>query len=410
MNIGMLLNAPYPSDVRVKKEATALLKAGFGVYLLCLRQKNQPVQDEADGIKITRIDGGTNNYELAFWDVVMSGTFKHPKFKNAIPSWVKLNNITALHVHDLPLAGTALALREKLNIPVVADFHENYPEALKTWFEWKKNPLARLKNKLFLNPAKWVLHERKAVHDCDRIIAVVDEMKNRLIRDHNADQEKISVITNSEGLDFLQQPDDADIYAAYSGKFIITYSGNIGPHRGVDTAIEAMQYLKSQPDIVLVIVGSGSSPIMDFLKKRVEALGVSKNVYFLGRQPFQKFYSFMKYADANIIPHKSNGHTDNTIPHKLFQAMMVGKPVIVSTSDPLKRIISSTGAGVVFQAGDANDLAEKILKLYSNNPERQSIGQKGIEATIRGKMNWEEDQKKLIALYQNLLVPTYTRG
>ena len=67
MNIGMLLNAPYPSDVRVKKEASALIKAGYSVYLLCTRQENEPVHAEADGIKITRIDAGKNDYQLAFW-------------------------------------------------------------------------------------------------------------------------------------------------------------------------------------------------------------------------------------------------------------------------------------------------------------------------------------------------------
>lgn len=399
----MLLNAPYPSDVRVKKEATAFLKAGFEVYLLCLRQPGEKKVEQFEGINITRINAGKNKYELAFWDVIMSLTFRHPRFKNAIPPWVRDNNIAAIHVHDLPLVGTALALKEQLKIPVVADFHENYPEALKTWFEWKKNLLARLKNKLFLNPEKWVAHERRAVNESDHTIAVVQEMKNRLIKDHQASPEKITVVTNSEGSDFLQQPDDPTVYSAFQQNFIITYSGNIGPHRGVDTVIEAMQYLKDYPDITFVIVGSGSAPIMNHLKKKVEASQVQNTVHFLGRQPSQRFYSFMKYAHANIIPHKSNGHTDNTIPHKLFQAMMVGKPVIVSSSDPLKRIVSQTGAGTIFEAGNARHLADKILTLYQDKNAQMLMGKLGIQATINGDMNWENDQKKLISVYRQVL-------
>ncbi|MBC7981820.1 glycosyltransferase, partial [Candidatus Parcubacteria bacterium] len=138
MNLGMILNAPYPADMRVKKETDALIKAGFQIHLLCLRRKDEKYEEEISGIKITRIDAGQNNYQLAFWDVVMSVTFEHPRFKKAIMTWVAKNKITIIHVHDLPLAGTALAVRNKIPMKVVVDLHENYPEALRTWFEWKK--------------------------------------------------------------------------------------------------------------------------------------------------------------------------------------------------------------------------------------------------------------------------------
>ena len=89
------------------------------------------------------------------------------------------NSIRVLHVHDLPLTGTTLKLQENFKTPVVIDFHENYPDALRTWFEWRKNPFVKLKNRLFMNPERWTVLERKAAHESDRVIAVVDEMKSR---------------------------------------------------------------------------------------------------------------------------------------------------------------------------------------------------------------------------------------
>jgi hypothetical protein len=85
----MILNAPYPADMRVKKETDALLKAGFNIFLLCLRKKDQAYEENYNGINITRIDGGKNNYELAFWDAVMSVSFRHPLFIKAIEKWVE---------------------------------------------------------------------------------------------------------------------------------------------------------------------------------------------------------------------------------------------------------------------------------------------------------------------------------
>lgn len=399
MTIGMLLNAPYPSDVRVKKETTALLAAGFRIQLLCLRSGDEQYEEDFEGIHITRIDAGKNNYELAFWDVIMSMTFVHPKFEKRMPSWIKDNDIKILHVHDLPLVGTALAIRKKSGIPVIADFHENYPEGLRTWFEWKKNPLARLKNKIFMNANRWQKHERTAARESDHVIAVVDEMKSRIVSEHGVNPKRISVVTNSEGRDFLDQPDDPTVFKEHHGDFLVVYTGNIGPHRGVDTAITAMKKLSAYPGIKLLIIGSGSEPIMNYLRTLVAELDLSRTVYFFGRQPFSKFFSFMKYASANIIPHKSNGHTDHTVPHKLFQAMMVGKPVIVSSSAPLKRIINETKGGVIFNANDPDDLAKVILELHKS-PERQSeLGMNGLSAT-KSTYNWETDQQSLISIYE----------
>jgi len=129
---------------------------------------------------------------------------------------------------------------------------------------------------------------------------------------------------------------------------------------------------------------------------------LQKNIHFLGRQPFSKFYSFMRFANVNVIPHKSNGHTDNTIPHKLFQAMMVGRPVLVSSSAPLKRVINETKAGLVFNAGDSKDCSGKILELFKHKELRENLGRNGTRATLHGEMNWEHTKEILISLHRSL--------
>ena len=403
MNLGMVLNAPYPPDMRVKKEAEALTQAGIKIHLLCLRKEGQIYEEELNGISIMRIDAGKNNFQLAIRDAIMSVTFKHPEFMKAIPRWARKNDLKVVHVHDLPLSGTVLALKQKLGLQVVVDLHENYPEALRTWFAWKKGFLVKLKNLFFMNADRWTEHERTAVKKSDHVIAVVDEMKNRIVRQYGIPPEKILVISNTEEKSFLNQPADPSVYQEFPDKFRLLYSGGIGPHRGVDTAIEAMQYLKEFPDIVFIVIGSGSRDVMKHLGDLVVKHGVEKQVHFLGYQPFQKFYSFMHHADANIIPHKSNAHTDNTIPHKLFQAMMSARPVVVSSSDPLKRIVSSTNSGLVFEAGNAEDLASVVLRLYKDKNLSKALAENGLKATAEGTLNWDHEQRQLIRFYRTLL-------
>lgn len=381
----MLLNAPYPADIRVKKETDALIHAGYKVYLLCLRKKGEDRKDEIGGLKITRIDAGKNNYQLAFWDVVMSIQFIHPKFKKTAIRILKEENINTIHIHDLPLAGTALSIKKERNIQVVVDLHENYPEALRTWFRWKRNPIAKIKNALFMNPSRWTKLERMACQKADHIIAVVEEMKDRLISDYSISNDKITVVTNTEDKTFVNQTVDLKVYKDLPSEFIITYSGGIGPHRGVDVAIKGMALLQHLP-IQLAIVGFGSPSVMNSLKELVNKLELT-NVHFLGYQPFNKFYSFMHLADANVIPHQSNGHTDNTIPHKLFQGMMAKKPLIVSSCAPLKRYALTYDCGVVFKAGDEKAFANEVEKLFKNKSLQAQLSENGYNASMLGQLN-----------------------
>lgn len=397
----MMLNAPYPSDIRVKKESDALISAGYEVHLLCLRKKDEPYEAEVQKLKITRIDAGKKNYVLAFWDVIMSINFVHPRFNSAAQKMIERESIKLVHIHDLPLAGTALSLKKKnRDIKIIVDLHENYPEALKTWFKWKRNPIVRLKNKLFLNPVRWTKYEKKACQEADAIIAVVDEMKQRLVNLYQITDEKITVVTNTEDKSFINQELDKTVYQELEGRFVITYSGGIGPHRGVDTAIKGMGFLAHLP-IHLAIVGFGSSSVMKSLNDLVSSLHLN-NVHFYGYQPFYKFYSYMHLANANVIPHQSNGHTDNTVPHKLFQGMMAEKPLIVSSSAPLKRFVRNFDCGVVFKAGDEKDFADKVEMLFRNRPLQTQLAKNGYDASMRGGLNWETTQIELVNLYNKL--------
>jgi glycosyltransferase involved in cell wall biosynthesis len=110
----------------------------------------------------------------------------------------------------------------------------------------------------------------------------------------------------------------------------------------------------------------------------------------------------MHLADANVIPHQSNGHTDNTVPHKLFQGMMAEKPLIVSSCAPLKRYVRNYDCGVVFKAGDEKDFADKVELLYTNKPLQIQLAKNGYDASMRGELNWEATQKTLIDLYTSL--------
>ncbi|MEZ4949892.1 MAG: glycosyltransferase [Saprospiraceae bacterium] len=116
-------------------------------------------------------------------------------------------------------------------------------------------------------------------------------------------------------------------------------------------------------------------------------------------QPFNNVFTFMKMANINLIPHNRNEHTDNTIPHKLYQSLMVGQPVLVSDCDPLKRIVTETNGGFIFEAGNPDSFAEMVVHIKDHPEEVAEKTQSAMKHTLEGTYNWANAGATLVKFY-----------
>lgn len=392
MRIGMVLWGNFPPDIRVEKEANILLKEGHEVFLLALKRNPKEREHEVyKGIKISRMP------KPPLYEVFYGSFFNLiPSAKKQIEVFIRENDIDVIHVHDLFLVNTAYFASKKFKIPVIADLHEPYPELIKLW---QGNRIERF---IFYNYRRWLFFENRVLHKVDKIITVAEEAKRRLILLHGIYEKKIEVITNTETLEFCNLSVDRDIVKAYAKYFTIVYVGGFGPHRGIETLLQATSKLRDIiPNLRVVIVGGREDQIRK-TEERLGNLGIADIVEFTGYKPFKEVPSYIHAASLCVVPHTLTSHTDNTIPHKLFQYMLLGKPVIVSSCKPLRRIIEMTKGGLVFTANDPNDLAAKIEYLYKNRELLKKLGRFGLRATKYGKWNWENTSKRLISIYKNL--------
>lgn len=400
--IAMILDGEYPKDFRVRKEAESLVEQGLEVVIICPRKKDIPEFEVVNGVSIYRFGDNYTFVKKGIYDILGAINFVNPFFKKGIKKALKKYDITHLHVHDLPLAKTALRFKKKIEGKVVLDLHENYPEGLKVWANWNKSSIIKLKNRIFFAYRRWLSYEKKMVHQCDLIIAVVEEMKNRLVDLHQVPVEKISVVTNSEKKEFSNSETNTSLAIQYKDNFLVSYIGGIGPHRGLDTAIQGITEAKDQiPNLKLIIVGSGSPAVIAHLKSIIEEKDLDQYVEILGYHPFSEVWALMKHSNVNIIPHQSNSHTNNTIPHKLFQIMMTDSPLLVSSCAPLKRVVESNDAGFVFEANSASSFAASIIQIHNDKKEAQKRSLNAKEAVLKGELNWEVESIRLMNVYKD---------
>ena len=399
MNIFMLLYLKYP-DIRVEKEVKSLLKRGYNITILA---SNDGTQNE-----IT-VDGNLTIYrprELSY-SFIWTGIHYFWGSIDFVDKWV-LNKcrhyfsdkkFDVIHVHDLRLVKVGVLLGKEFNMKIVADLHENYPAAIKSYTE--DNSLKSIIRRNTIDRyERWIAYEKEILQQVDAVIGVVDEAKDRIVRDCKIDSSKVYVVSNTESVnDFVAMPVDHSIVERYKDKFAISYIGGVDYHRGLDTVIRAMPKLvEHNPKVVFLIAGGKNDDYEKSLKMLAAEYGVDKNTLFLGRIPFSQVPSYIAASKMGVIPQVASEHGNYTVPHKLFQYMISGRSVIVSDCYPLMRIVNEFDCGLVFRAGDSDSLAECVDRMN----EAEAMGHNALRA-VKDKYNWEQDELRLFDLYNNIL-------
>lgn len=396
MRIGMILDNEFTGDPRVTNEVQALQQAGHQVTVLCYTYGAKPEREDYYGATIVRIPvnkwlknkaKGLNNTIINVYPIW---------WKTKIKRFIKDFDIEVLHVHDLWMAESAIAVAKQHPIRIVLDLHENFVYALGSYRYSTTFP-----GNVLISQERWRQSEIMWLDEVDDIIVVIKEARERLIN-LGVDDKRISVVPNYVNIkDYSVE--NVDLTAAlvdqYQGQVVATYTGGFDHHRGLDILIKATKIVKDQvPSFHLVLVGGGSNE--EELRQLVRDLELDDKVTFAGYVPHEQLPSYVSASDICMIPHLKNPHTDNTIPHKLFQYMLKSKPIVASDCNPLQRIIQDTGTGMVYRSDDPSDLASTISGLLlTDEANLMEMGRKGVRA-VREKYNWSIASKTLVDLYE----------
>ena len=379
----MILDREYPPDIRVENEIESLTEQGHELHIACYSRKGRKSKESYNGHTIHRKKISPFIFKSSV------GCLKFPFYFNFwrkfIGELMREYSFDAIHVHDLPLAAVGHETGKKHNIPFVLDLHENWPAYLE--ISTHTNSLA---GRLLSSNEQWVAYEKKYTIAANRVIVVVDEARERLIR-LGCQPDKVVVVSNTLNLKEvtnLQHEPDPDYVTLF-------YGGGINYHRGLQTVIEAMpEIIAKQDKVRLWIVGDGSYKAN--LEAEAEKQGVTSNVRFFGYKPFKEMLDLLAQSDLALIPHLVSEHTNSTIPHKLFQYMYYGKPVISSNCEPIRRILEETGTGICYENKD--ELARIILSLVEDPEKYKALSAEG-KTWVSNKYNWEYDRKRLHDIY-----------
>jgi glycosyltransferase involved in cell wall biosynthesis len=194
-------------------------------------------------------------------------------------------------------------------------------------------------------------------------------------------------------VEILNVPEEVQIQEGEGPDFTVFYGGMISEERGLRELVEAT----ALAGVKLVVAGHGADEA-----SLVPIFQKSPHVRFLGSIPYGdvlKWTARCQLIAALYDPAIPNNRLAS--PNKLFEAMMLSKPVVTNGEIRPAKMVEGVGCGFVVRYGDIQGLADGLRQLAANLAMRREMGARGRMA-FEERFNWPIMEKRLVAAYASL--------
>jgi colanic acid/amylovoran biosynthesis glycosyltransferase len=180
-----------------------------------------------------------------------------------------------------------------------------------------------------------------------------------------------------------------------AGPIRIICVGRLAPEKGQLGLIDAFAMARQRGlDAELVLLGDG--PDRAAVMARVVAVGAGPYVKLLGRQPEDRALEETSRSDVLVLASFMEG-----LPVVLMEAMALGVPVIAPDVAGIPELVEHGESGLLFTAGDWEQLAEHMCALGADTPLRARLA-----SSARHRIEEQFDMADAVApLFERLVGP-----
>jgi glycosyltransferase involved in cell wall biosynthesis len=386
----LLENCSFPRDDRVRREARALIAAGYTITLISPASAGQSRRELVEGVMVHR-------YKMPPEGKGFLGYFWEYAYSMTVIFWMSLSvlireKFDVVHAHQPPdLFGLIAGFYKLFGKKYVLDHHDLAPDLYEARFRGKVKPGIR---------SILVLLEKISCRFADHVIATNESYKRiEMQRDH-VPEERITIVRNGPDLHevYRTAPDPA---IRRDGKIVIGYVGVVGTQDGVDNLLRAMKHLVfdlGRRDAICIIVGSGDA--LPELESLARELSLSDYVRFTGWVDGEdQVRRYLNSMDICAAPEPSDPYNQCSTAAKVMEYMAVGKPVV--SFDNTEHRFSAQEGALYARPGDEMDFARKLAFLMDNPSERERIGTLGFQR-IKDRLAWQHQSAALVSAYSSL--------
>jgi PEP-CTERM/exosortase A-associated glycosyltransferase len=303
-----------------------------------------------------------------------------------------------LHAHSPVLdAVPAIRVGRKLGIPVVYEIRAFWEDAAVDHGSTREGSLRyRLTRAL----------ETWAVKHADAVTVICDGLRRDLLA-RGVPPGRITVIPNAVDIDKFDvggKPDpELKLKLGLGTSRVLGFIGSFYAYEGLDLLVAALPAILGQfPDVKLLLVGGG--PQDAALKRQVMALDLKDRVVFTGRVPHAEVNRYYDLVDVLVYARHPMRLTELVTPLKPLEAMAQGRLMVASDVGGHRELIEDGKTGILFRAGNADDLARKVVALLRDEQGWEGLKQNG-RRFVETERNWAASVARYRSVYGALAKP-----
>lgn len=367
---------PYP---RLEKTANALLKAGYQIHVLAWdRDSNYEPKEEV----LSLVNGNVPITRVGIKGEFSGGFKKNFKslllFQRFIYRWLNKNKkeYDVIHAYDFDTGFISSFCAKKNGKKLVYDIPDYYVDS----HGLKGSVIGKIVQNL----------ENRVINNADAVIICTEKRKEQI---KGTTPKKLVVLHNTP---YDQQLDDNTIshYQFDKNRLKLVYIGVFGSTRFIDKIAEIVA---KREDCEFHIGGFGGNMekyFEDWSKK-------CDRIKYYGRVPYGQTLNIEKNCDvicAIYDPSVPNHYY--AAPNKFYEALMLGKPIIMAKDTGMDDIVSSEDIGMVIDYS-VEGLEKALDKLLERKQDWTDMG-KRARKLYECTYSWSVMEQKLLHLYDEM--------
>lgn len=229
-------------------------------------------------------------------------------------------------------------------------------------------------------------------------IVTTSEYVRQYLISQNIPQEKI--IAAPTGVDMR-------IFDVDAAKNVLKKELNIGNDANVIGTIAILRFkkghhvlldavsevLKVFPKTVFVFAGDG--PQEENIKKKMQELNLTNNVFLLGLR--HDIPDILKSLDIFVLP-----TLQESLPQSVMQAMAMGRPVIATTVGGLPEVVEDGISGILVEPENPHALSEAVISLLKDKERMKKMGDAGRKIA-QEKYSVDAMVERMYNFYESLI-------
>lgn len=282
--------------------------------------------------------------------------------------YVRRHNIQVVHSFDAPLNIFSVPIAKFAGVPAVLSSQRGHREL--TGVATRR--CLRVTDRL-----------------TDSVVVNCEAMRRYLIDDEGVQAGKIRVCYNAVDVEeYARRP----VISPWPGKTVIGVVCALRPEKLLDTLLRAFAQL-ARPDTVLAIVGSG--PEESRLKSLATELNLGSSCHF--EPATAEVADWLSRIDIFVLPSRTEA-----LSNSLMEAMACRCCCIASRVGGNPELIDDGENGLLFEAGDAAQVAAQIATLLDDPVHREHMAAAGSEK-MAAHFTYSHAAETMGEIYESIL-------